>query len=574
MKSLNYFRGIYTEAQSLRAANSGRWNEIGRFVGITSGFSVDPSAATYDGKTTTESERLDDGVFDPTAVLACRQVSQYLLSLMFGQRQCFQLVPKKPEYEAILQLASDKANDMFSDERGFFYQNMLSLLRNSTVPFGNGGMTVDVMKDEDEGVNGYLRFNDAPLEDTMIYSGGNGVDFLIHSKLYTPWEFVETFEEYGEIPADIKARYDSGEWARNIEVIHIIYPNTERKKGARGTNSVEYKGVYFLNTDKADWRVDEDYRIKQFAYFQDVKMKGELYARSDATSVISSIKTLNDTIGIAMLNAEQLGNPPKVINTDALANEQVNVSPGATLLASGEMGLAGSPVLQSLQVGNSGSIVQFLAPYLKDSITQFFGVDKMLDFNNKSNMTLGETLQRAVIRNQTLLPVYLLYRNQLVLPLAKIVAKLTIMEGMVDYQGNEPDEQFYYDVANDLAYEVAPLNPMEDVYTNNTMQKLLEIVNQIAAVQGVWPQANLSIKYYKLFKNAVQGSYLENYIVDEQEFEQRKQAYAKLMASQMAGGQQIDPVTARNNVTNPAMGTYGSNTPSGRQVQQTNESLV
>lgn len=568
MKSLDYFRGIYTEAQSLRAVNSARWNEIARFVGISSAFSVNPTAATNGEKTTTESEDLDEGVFDPTAVLACRQVSQYLLSLMFGQRQCFQLVAKKPEYEKILEYASDKANDMFSDERGFFYQNMLSLLRNSTVPFGNGGMTVDVM-------DGYLRFNDAPLEDTMIYSGGNGVDFLIHSKLYTPWEFVETFQDYAEIPADIQARYDSGEWARNIEVIHIIYPNTERKKGVKGTNGVEYKGVYFLNSDKADWRVDEDYRIKQFAYFQDVKMKGELYARSDATSVINSIKTLNDTVGIAMLNAEQLGNPPKVVNTDVLAGEQVNVSPGATLLASGEMGLAGAPVLQTMSVGNAGSIVQFLAPYLKESITQFFGVDKMLDFNNKSNMTLGETLQRAVIRNQTLLPVYMLYRNQIVLPLAKIVAKLTIMEGWVDYEGNEPDAQFFYDVANDLAYEVQPLNPMEDVYTNNTMQKLLEIVNQIAALQGIWPQANLSIQYYKLFKNAVQGSYLENYIVDEDEFEQRKQAYANLMANQIAaGGQAIDPISAGKNVTNPAMGTYGSNTPSGRQVQATNESLV
>ena len=276
-----------------------------------------------------------------------------------------------------------------------------------------------------------------------------------------------------------------------------------------------------------------------------------------------------------MLNAEQLGNPPKVLNADALADEQINVSPGATLLASGEMGLAGSPVLQTMQVGNSASIIQFLAPYLKDSITQVFGVDKMLDFNNKSNMTLGETLQRAVIRNQTLLPVYLLYRNQIVLPLAKIVAKLTIMEGMVDYQGNEPDEQFYNDVLNDKAYEVQPLNPMEDVYTNNTMQKLLEIVNQIAALQGIWPQANLSIKYYELFKNAVQGSYLENYIVDEDEFEKRKQAYSNLMANQMVGGgQQVDPISATKNAQNPIMGGYGSNTPSGRQVQETNQSLT
>lgn len=568
MKSLAYFRGIYSEAQSLRAANSARWNEIGKFIGITSAFSVNPAAATSDAKTFTESIDVDQGVFDPTAVLACRQVSQYLLSLMFGQRQSFQLVAKKPEYAKLLEMASDRANDMLSDERGFFYQNMLSLLRNSTVPFGNGGMTVDVMDD-------YLRFNDAPLEDTMIYSGGNGVDFLIHSKLYTPWEFVETFEDYAPIPEDIKSRYETGEWQRNIEVVHIIYPNSKRQKGVKGSAGVEYKGVYFLNSDRNDWRVDEDYNIKQFVYFQDVKMKGELYARSDATSVINSIKTLNDTVGIAMLNAEQLGNPPKVLNADALADEQINVSPGATLLASGEMGLAGSPVLQTMQVGNSASIIQFLAPYLKDSITQFFGVDKMLDFNNKSNMTLGETLQRAVIRNQTLLPVYLLYRNQIVLPLAKIVAKLTIMEGMVDYQGNEPDEQFYNDVLNDKAYEVQPLNPMEDVYTNNTMQKLLEIVNQIAALQGIWPQANLSIKYYELFKNAVQGSYLENYIVDEDEFEKRKQAYSNLMANQMVGGgQQVDPISATKNAQNPIMGGYGSNTPSGRQVQETNQSLT
>lgn len=568
MKSLAYFRGIYSEAQSLRAANSARWNEIGKFIGITSAFSVNPAAATSDAKTSTESIDVDQGVFDPTAVLACRQVSQYLLSLMFGQRQSFQLVAKKPEYAKLLEMASDRANDMLSDERGFFYQNMLSLLRNSTVPFGNGGMTVDVM-------DGYLRFNDAPLEDTMIYSGGNGVDFLIHSKLYTPWEFVETFEDYAQIPEDIKSRYETGEWQRNIEVVHIIYPNSKRQKGVKGSAGVEYKGVYFLNSDQNDWRVDEDYNIKQFVYFQDVKMKGELYARSDATSVINSIKTLNDTVGIAMLNAEQLGNPPKVLNADALADEQINVSPGATLLASGEMGLAGSPVLQTMQVGNSASIIQFLAPYLKDSITQFFGVDKMLDFNNKSNMTLGETLQRAVIRNQTLLPVYLLYRNQIVLPLAKIVAKLTIMEGMVDYQGNEPDEQFYNDVLNDKAYEVQPLNPMEDVYTNNTMQKLLEIVNQIAALQGIWPQANLSIKYYELFKNAVQGSYLENYIVDEDEFEKRKQAYSNLMANQMVGGgQQVDPISATKNAQNPIMGGYGSNTPSGRQVLETNQSLT
>lgn len=568
MKSLAYFRGIYSEAQSLRAANSARWNEIGKFIGITSGFSVNPAAATTDSKVSTESMDLDQGVFDPTAVLACRQVSQYLLSLMFGQRQSFQLVPKKEEYAELLRKASDQANDKLSDERGFFYQNMLSLLRNSTVPFGNGGMTVEVIDD-------YLRFTDAPLEDTMIYSGGNGVDFLIHSKLYTPWEFVETFESYGEIPEQIKSRYESGAWQRDIQVVHIIYPNSTRQKGVKGTNGVEYKGVYFLENTETDWRVDEDYNIKQFVYFQDVKMKGELYARSDATSVINSIKTLNDTIGIAMLNAEQLGNPPKVLNTDALAGEQVNVSPGATLLASGEMGLAGSPVLQTMQVGNSGSIVQFLAPYLKDSITQFFGVDKMLDFNNKSNMTLGETLQRAVIRNQTLLPVYLLYRNQIVLPLAKIVAKLCIMEGLIDWEELKPDAQFFNDVLNDRAYEVQPLNPMEDVFTNNTMQKLLEIVNQIAALQGIWPQANLSIKYYELLVNAVQGSYLENYIVSKEEFEQRKQAYSNLMANQMVSGNQpIDPISATKNAQNPLMGGYGSNTPSGRQVSDTQQSLT
>ena len=130
MKSLAYFRGIYSEAQSLRAANSARWNEIGKFIGITSGFSVNPAEATTDSKVYTESMDLDQGVFDPTAVLACRQVSQYLLSLMFGQRQSFQLVPKKEEYAELLRKASDQANDKLSDERGFFYQNMLSLLRN------------------------------------------------------------------------------------------------------------------------------------------------------------------------------------------------------------------------------------------------------------------------------------------------------------------------------------------------------------------------------------------------------------------------------------------------------------
>lgn len=554
----------------MRAVNSGRWLEIANFVGITSIFAVNPSAPTNNDKQTTEAATLDSAVYDPTAVLACRQVAQYLLSLMFGQRQSFQLVPKKPEYEDLLRVASTSANNQMVDERGMFYQNMLSLLRNSCVPFGNGGMTVEVRDD-------YLRFEAAPLEDTMIYSGGNGVDFLIHAKLYTPWEFVETFEDYGEIPENIRVRYEAGEWQRNINVVHIIYPNSKRVKGARGTNGVEYKGVFFLESDETDWRVDEDYRIKQFAYFQDVKMKGELYARSDATSVINSIKTLNDTIGIAMLNAEHLGNPANVVNSDAIADEVLDLSPGATIMASGEMGLPGAPVVQTLTTGNAANIVQFLAPYLKDSITQFFGVDKMLDFNSKSNMTLGETLQRAVIRNQTLLPVYLLYRNQLVLPLAKIIAKLSIMEGLIDWKGLEPDPQFYADVANDAAYEVVPLNPMEDVFTNNTMQKLLEIVNQIAAVQGVWPQANLSIKYYDLFRNAVQGSYLENYIVSEDEFQERAQAYAQLQAAQMqaaGGGQMVDPVTGNSGPTDPTMGKYGSNTPSGQAVKSVQNKVV
>ena len=51
MKTLNYFRGIYTEAKSLRAVYSSRWDEIARFVGITSAFSVNPTAATDGQKT-------------------------------------------------------------------------------------------------------------------------------------------------------------------------------------------------------------------------------------------------------------------------------------------------------------------------------------------------------------------------------------------------------------------------------------------------------------------------------------------------------------------------------------------
>ena len=571
-KAFQKVHEVYEELKSDWNNRRAEWEDISSFVGIT----VDTE---YEYRTGSFDERgdLDEYVDDPTAALSVNQAGDYLVGLMWGTGD--NVIKLKPSVY-VTELASEAELAefyKFATSQALYHMNHEDAgLSTSMQPyaydqmsFGTSGIGCFRNNDFLTGVSeNALMFPHYGIDNTMIDEGKGGKVEIVFS-VYN-WrvnriigQFATTGgvvdeKKLAKLPDTIQKAYKNNNVNDKYKIVFGFMPREDYDPKLKGKRGTRYVGYWFMDQDNASKKPfkTEDFKTKPVAMARAIKVRGEKYGRASGTLLISSIRSVNYLVGLAIETSEKLTNPALGMFNNAIFGDSVlDTSPdGLTIFNQEMLGQSGDPAFPLYDVGNPSALIEFVVPYLNEKIATGFKVDALLDFNSQKDMTATESLQRYAIRGQSLSGFLLQQKNELLIPLVKRAVGILLSLGALGVDPEAEPERAQRLIRDRGApervipeavmqviksgkpwFEIEFNNELERLTRTQSLQDMLQLINAVTAIAALNPDIVEAIDWYKLLEDINSNLSEQNQILlSEKEFRARIEQKAQVMAAQMA----------------------------------------
>lgn len=263
------------------------------------------------------------------------------------------------------------------------------------VVFGTSG--VEPFPDDELGV----RYRAWGIKELHIAEGRAGeVDTIYLLLRFTVQRMVS---EYGldKVSRRVRELYNNSKFNEEIDLLIAIEPRIQRT-GTQSNQDLAFESTHIEIESRHILRESgfDELPIKVGRF---VKLLGEEYARSpgmDASPDILESNAIWESVTIAI--EKNLDPPLGVLDDGRLGAGEIDTSAGAINVFN-VAGRAGerNPVFQLNTVGEIKQTVNLLER-LAQNIADHFFIDRLLDFNNQVQMTLGEAQLRNKLRHNTL----------------------------------------------------------------------------------------------------------------------------------------------------------------------------
>lgn len=239
----------------------------------------------------------------------------------------------------------------------------------------------------------------------VIVEGPNG---FVNRIYYEREETVEqTVLEFGiENVSEKTARAYKDSPDTKVQILHAIEPRYERDPDGASVFDLPVSSIYI--------ELGEDKVLKESGYDEMTVFVGRLmknmretYGRAFAMDALPDELEANALREAAIVAVEKLLDPPLgVIDDGRLGSATIDTSAGAinVINFSGRIGNQ-PPIFPINTVGDMRSTKERLEE-LKQSISDHFLIDRLLDLNNETEMTLGEVMERQKLRAFVLNPYF------------------------------------------------------------------------------------------------------------------------------------------------------------------------
>ena len=566
------------------------WDDISKYTGI----SVEPDYMWHND--TNKDKQLDEWVDDPTSAISVNQAGDYLIGIMWGTGQeVFDIVPSRYvlelEDKALLEDWYKFATDQVLYHMNHSEAGLHTALRPyayDQVSFGTSGIGVFPNNDFKLRVSdNALTFRNYGIDNTRIEEGKSGVVEIVGCTYH--WktnrivgEFASTdgavdSAKLAKLPNSIKKAYESGKMNEEFDIVCLVYPRADFDPKFKGKRGARYRGVWFMDkANENDIFFEEDFAEKPIAMARQIKVRGEVYGRSSGTLLISSIRAVNFMVGTVIEILEKMSNPSLGMFNNAIFGDSVlDTSPnGITIFNSALAGNTGQPMFPIHDVGDPTGIVNFLIPYLNDKITTAFKVDALLDFNSAKDMTATESLQRFAIRGKSISGMLQQQKVEGLEPIIKRSISVLLGFGELGVNPNDEaeraagllergkDERIIPESVLAVMEEGRPWfelkfnNEMEKLMRTEAVQNLLQVLQSITAIAGLYPDIIQAVNWYKLLKDINDNlDYNNQILMSESEFKDQIAAMAQARAAEAqiqagAAGANIEKDVATANKTN------------------------
>lgn len=350
----------------------------------------------------TQGEFLVNEIYDSTGPFASQAAASALLGMLW---------PGTAK-QAIEILAPDDIDEP-STELVDFYEKMTSRLgRAMDDPKANLALSLDeYMLDQmvfgtagvgvDRGDDSKLLYRPYGVKEAYIDEGRNGR--VNKAFIFYEWTVARLVDEYGldKVSEKTRKKFDSNNTNERVKVLHAIYPRKE-KKAEKGKLAMPYESIHMEYDDC--YVIKEDGFFEMPIYFSRFrKLNYEKYGRSPAMSALPDIREANALRESVIVATEKaLNMPVGVLDDGVLGGGVIDTSAHAINVFNASSAVGNTPPI--FEIGSAPDINAALSRLeaLANSISQHFHIDRLLDFNNKTQMTFGEAQIRDQMRSTSL----------------------------------------------------------------------------------------------------------------------------------------------------------------------------
>ena len=276
--------------------------------------------------------RLNGKLLDSTAMLAARTLASGLMAgLTSPARPWFRLgigSPRLSEVPEVRVWLDDVAGRMFRVIARSNLYNALAVAYEELAVFGTAALVV--MEDAKEIVRAY------PLTAGEYWLGASDrltVNTLYRALAMTTFQLVERFGR-DAVSAQVRQRYDRGEWDREVEVVQAIEPNEpvgdwSREPGMIGRHNMPFRSVWFERTGAGDALLD----VGGFEEFPALCPRwhligNDVYGRSPGMDALPDARSLQLMQRRFAQALDKMVNPP-LVAPPALRGAPANHGPGS-----------------------------------------------------------------------------------------------------------------------------------------------------------------------------------------------------------------------------------------------------
>ena len=373
------------------------WNS--HFQRLAEAFLTRKSSFT---STISPGEFLYDNVFENTGEQAAMQAASVFVSMLWpDSARSFRLRPVRelrglPGVDEYFRFANEQQQRFMDVPRAGFLLAFQEFEIDQQV-FGTSGL--GTFENDDESVPVvYEAWN---VKGMCVSENAQGfVDTIYYCE---PKTVRQVIEEYDEVHPRVLEMYAAGKYEEKVEVLKVIEPRPMREQNPeRGATGMPIRTLHIDTTHKHLMR-EKGYADMPVAVGRMIKTIGEEYGRSPAMTALpdaSSLNSLNEAIIVA--TEKQLDPPLGVLDDGRLGGGTIDTSAGALNVFNSSGRLTGEkPVFPLFTVGELQS-AEKLKEAFKQSIAQAFALDRLLDFNNQTQMTAFETSIRNRMRGEAL----------------------------------------------------------------------------------------------------------------------------------------------------------------------------
>lgn len=267
----------------------------------------------------------------------------------------------------------------------------------------------------------------------------NVVDTVYNEKQKT---VKQTVEEYGfkNCSDKVQEAWSNRKYSDKVKILHVIEPRPEYDPKKQGNKNMPYAS-YHIDLDAKHIMLESGYNDMPVVVARFSKVPDEKYGRSPAMLALPDILELNAIRESRMLAVEKNLNPALLVADDgSLGGGEIDTSAGAINVVSVTGRLSNHRPIEPLYtVGEMNSVREHVLE-LKETVTQQFYLDRLLDLNNETRMTLGEAQIRNKLRGDSLSAIFGRQELEFFTPLIERSFNIMFRKGLLGVEKGSPEE--------------------------------------------------------------------------------------------------------------------------------------
>lgn len=369
---------------------------------------------------------------------------------------------------------------------------------------GSYGISGIYVSEEEQDVTCPVRYTAWDIKSMCIDEGPDGLVDTVFVEV--DMTIRNAVKKYGleNLGAKTQQAFLKGEMEEKIKILHVIEPRLERNPKKMGVQDMPIASTHI---EIASRKIIKDSGFEEMPVYvgRFIKVLGEKYGRSPAMVAMPDILEANAVReAISIATEKQLDPPLAVYDDGSLGGGTVETSAGAVNVFSITGRITnGRPIEPLYTVGELQSSYNHIET-LKENINNHFYLDRLLDFNNETRMTLGEAQLRNALRGQSLGTFYARQEMEVITPMIKRTFNILLKRGLLGViQGSFEELELLKQGINPVyipnaiverifmgldVYELDYISPAKRTMRSEELQGTIETANFAVGVAPAVPE--------------------------------------------------------------------------------------